>query len=55
MQQIREIISTKSSKIAICINLDPQKFSTIRYALYTYKAWRQYQSIPDDGQSAPDS
>ena len=31
IQRVREIISTKSSKIAICENLDPQKFSAIRY------------------------
>ena len=33
VQQIRKIISTKFSKIAICENLDPQKFSTVRYAV----------------------
>ena len=32
-QQIREIIPTKSSKTTICENLDPQKFSAIRYAI----------------------
>ena len=32
VQQAHKIISTKSSKIAIHKNLDPQKFSTIRYA-----------------------
>ena len=31
MQQIHETISTKSSKIAIHENLDPRKFSAIRY------------------------
>ena len=29
------IISTKSSKIAICENLDPRKFSAIRYVVAT--------------------
>ena len=32
MQQISEIIPTKSSKITIHENLDPQKFSAIWYA-----------------------
>ena len=31
VQRIREIISTNFSKIAICENLDPRKFSAIRY------------------------
>ena len=31
MQQICEIISTKSSRITIHENLDPQNFSAIRY------------------------
>ena len=31
MQQICKIISTKSSRITIHENLDPQKFSAIRY------------------------
>ena len=31
MQRISEIILMKSSKIAIRENLDPRKFSTIRY------------------------
>ena len=34
MQWIREIISTKCSKIAICENVDPRKFSAIRHAAY---------------------
>ena len=33
MQQIHKIISTKSSIIAIHKNVDPRKFSTIRYVL----------------------
>ena len=33
MQQIREIISTKSSKIAIRKNLDPRNFSPILYII----------------------
>ena len=32
MQQICKVISTKSSKIAIRENLDPRKFSAIRYS-----------------------
>ena len=31
VQQIGEIISMKSSKIAICENLDPRKFSAVQY------------------------
>ena len=31
VQWIREIISMKSLKIAVCENLDPRKFSAIRY------------------------
>ena len=33
VQRVHEIISMKSSKIAICENLDPRKFSAIRYTL----------------------
>ena len=34
VQRICKIISTNSSQIAIHKNLDPRKFSTIRYAVY---------------------
>ena len=33
VQRVHKIISMKSSKIAIRENLDPQKFSAIRYNL----------------------
>ena len=36
MQQVREIISMKSSKVAICENLDPRKFSAIQLVIYFY-------------------
>ena len=38
MQQVREIISTKSSKIPIHENLDPRKFNAIQYESYICKA-----------------
>ena len=34
VQQIHKIISTKSSKVAICENLDPRKFSAIWYVTF---------------------
>ena len=39
VQRVREIISTKSSKIAIRENLDPRKFSAIRYCTILFIYW----------------
>ena len=42
MQRIHKIISTKSSKIATCENLDPGKFSAIRYTKPKKNKWDNY-------------
>ena len=44
MQRIQEIISTNSSKIAIRKNLDPRKFSAIRYNK-TYMAYMYNHAV----------
>ena len=55
MQQIREITSTKSSNIAIRENLDPRKFSAIRYLIKIYWLLHKLRLLTRHNQeSAPD-